>query len=64
MFNKKVELKIALIKKDITQAELAKRLGVTPDYISHIIGGIRELSYLKQIEVARILGVPREILFK
>jgi len=64
MFDKKIELKLALIKKDMTQAELAKKLGVTPEYISYIIGGIRELSYLKQIEAARILGVPREILFK
>ncbi len=64
MLGKKKELKIALINKEITEAELAKRLGVTPDYISHVIGGIRELSYLKQVEVARILGEPREILFK
>jgi len=64
MFGKKIELKLALIRKNITNRELAERLGVTPEYISNVIGGIRELSYLKQVEVSKILDTPRAVLFK
>ena len=64
MFDKKINLKLALIKKEITSRELAEKLGVTPEYISNIIGGIRELSYPKQVKAAHILEMPREILFK
>ena len=60
----KIELKIALVEKNMKENELAKKLGVTPEYISNVIGGIRELSYLKQVEVSKILDTPRAVLFK
>jgi len=64
MLRRNVRLKIALIENDIKICELAKRIRLNPDYISQVIGGIANLGYPKQVEVAEILGVPREILFR
>ena len=64
MFNRKIELKIACVEKGIKLYELAEKLGVTPDYIYQVIGGVGNLSYIKQVEASQILGIPREILFK
>lgn len=64
MLHKRIELKVAIIEGEIKQHELAKKLGITGHYISDVIMGKSNLSETKQSEVARILGVPKEILFK
>lgn len=64
MLNRKLELKISCIQKGITLGELARRLGVTREYISYVIAGERELSYEKKKEASRILNVPVELLFR
>ena len=64
MLHKRIEFKVAIIKNGMRQHELAKKLGLTGHYISDVIVGISNLSEIKQIEAARILNIPREILFK
>ena len=52
------------LKKDMSQADLAKVLGVHPTYISGIERGARNMA-LKNIErLARALAVPIEELIK
>jgi transcriptional regulator with XRE-family HTH domain len=61
-FGKKV--KEIRLKKDMSQADLAKILGVHPTYISGIERGVRNMA-LKNIErLAKSLGVPIEDLIK
>ncbi len=61
-FGKKV--KEIRLKKGLSQAGLAKILGVHPTYISGIERGARNMA-LKNIErVAKALGVPIEDLIK
>ena len=57
-------LKIACIKNNIKIYELAKKLQLTPDYLSKVIMGIRDLSENKKEEAAKILGFSKEFLFK
>ena len=64
MLHKRIELKVGIIENKITQEELAKRLGLTGHYISDVIMGISNLSYIKQVRASQILNIPREILFK
>ena len=52
------------LKKEMSQVDLAKILGVHPTYISGIERGMRNMS-LKNIErLANALGVPIEDLIK
>lgn len=61
-FGKKV--KEIRLKKDMSQADLAKILGVHPTYISGIERGVRNMA-LKNIErLAKALNVPIEELIK
>ena len=64
MLHKRIELKVGIIENEMTQEELAKRLGLTGHYISDVIMGISNLSYIKQVRASQILNIPREILFK
>lgn len=64
MLHKRIELKVACIENEMTQQELAQKLGLTNTYVSDVIRGTSNLSYIKQVEAARILGRPRAILFK
>ncbi len=57
-------LKIACIKKGIKIYELAKELELTPDYISKVIMGIRNLSEDKKEKAAEILNTPKNFLFE
>ena len=61
-FGKKVrEIRL---KKDMSQGDVAKLLGVHPSYISGIERGARNMA-LKNIErLAKALGVPIEELVK
>lgn len=59
-----LRLKEILKEKGFTGSELARRLGVTPQYIH---GAIREdfaLSIKKCKEIAEVLGVPLASLFE
>lgn len=47
----------------ITQADLAKELLVTPQYISALERGINELTYYDAYLIARRLGMPPDALF-
>lgn len=49
---------------DMTQAELARRLGVTRQYISQIISGKNTFSLLMAKECADILGVYVDDLYE
>ena len=57
-------LKIECIKKDVKIYELANSIGVTPDYLSKVIMGIRNLSPEKKNMAAKILGTSSDYLFK
>ena len=50
-------IKILLLERDITQREVARRLGVTPGLITNVIKGRATSQYVKD-GIARILGDP------
>jgi transcriptional regulator with XRE-family HTH domain len=52
------------LKKDMSQGDLAKILGVHPTYISSIERGVRNMSIKNVARLARALGVPIENLIK
>ena len=52
-----------LEEKNISQSELARRLGVTRGYICHLVGGRRHLDKMsleKIVNMANILDTPIE----
>jgi len=51
------KIKILLIQKDITQREIADRLGVTPGLVANVINGRHKSRRVKD-GIARILGEP------
>jgi hypothetical protein len=51
------EIKIALIKRDITGAEIARRHSVTKEAVYHTIAGRRKSPYLRQA-IADELNIP------
>ena len=53
-------LKEVLEEKNMTQKELAIRIGVTEGTISRYISGKRKISLLKIYVIAQCLGVPME----
>lgn len=55
-------VKIEMIKKNITQKELAQRLGISLPHLNLIINGKRKTPWIQQA-IAEILGVSREELF-
>ncbi|MCL6591610.1 MAG: helix-turn-helix domain-containing protein [Firmicutes bacterium] len=56
-----LEIKSALILKGITQASIARNLGVSPSLVSHVIHGTEKNKKVR-MEIARILEKPiREI---
>lgn len=61
-FGKKV--KEIRLKKDMSQADLAKVLGVHPTYISGIERGVRNMALSNIERLAKALGVPIEELIK
>jgi len=42
--------------KNISKAELAERMNVSPDYIARLLGGNRNLTLRTMVRVARALG--------
>lgn len=54
----KFHLRKCRTSKNMTQAELAKESGLTPDWISHFETGKREPSFRNLIKIADALDVP------
>ncbi len=52
------------LKKDMSQGDLAKVLGVHPTYVSSIERGVRNMSIKNVERLAKALGVPMENLIK
>ena len=59
---KPLKVKILLLQKGITQAEIARTLGLSPAGISYILFGQRA-GYRYQRRIAQILGVKMSDLF-
>lgn len=60
---KKLNLKIALFEKGLSQQALAKKSGVPPSYISLALHGKYNLDSEQQKRISRVLGKRREELF-
>ena len=59
-----MELKIARIKKNLTQEELAKKSGISRNLISKVENGnMEKISYEKMNKIAKVLGVSVKELF-
>ncbi|MDD4989350.1 MAG: helix-turn-helix transcriptional regulator [Candidatus Pacebacteria bacterium] len=52
------------LKKDMSQGDLAKILGVHPTYISGIERGVRNMALRNIEKLAKALGVPIENLIR
>jgi len=56
-------LKLTLFRKRMTQAELARRVGVSDTHISRLILGQARCRAALRRRIAEILGVPEGVLF-
>ncbi|UCD85506.1 MAG: helix-turn-helix transcriptional regulator [Deltaproteobacteria bacterium] len=56
------EIKKLLIDKDITQTELARRVGVSPAGLNQVINGKRKTRHIREA-IARELGMEVSELF-
>lgn len=61
---KMFRIKEIMEEKGVTNAELAKALSVTPQYVSAIVNGKKNLSVSKLEVISRFLGVPLIALFQ
>lgn len=57
-------LKVERARRDMTQADLAERVGVTRKTINTIENGIYVPSTLLALRIAEVFGVPVDALFK
>lgn len=57
-----INRKILMLRKGITQAEIARRLGVSGPTVSLVVSGRMRSRRVEQ-EIAESLGLPREILW-
>ncbi len=57
-------LRMYLVKTGTTQAALAKRLGVEPSHVSHIVSGRRFPSGQLAKKIVREANIPMESLFE
>ena len=51
------DLKVAIIRAGKTNVQVAREVGVTPNYISQIITGKREPSFSIALRILKALGV-------
>jgi transcriptional regulator with XRE-family HTH domain len=58
-----IRLKIALLRRNVSQADLARQIGVTPAYLSRMICGHVIFRTRYRRKVARFLRVPLASLF-
>jgi len=47
-------------KKEMTQAELAKRIGVAAPTMHQLEKGLRKMTVERQVQIAEVLDVPPE----
>jgi len=57
-----MDRKILMLRKGITQAEIARRLGVSSATVSLVVSGRMRSRRVEQT-IAEALGLPREILW-
>lgn len=57
-------LKVQLIEQDMTQSELAVRIGVQPPQVSRLISGEREATPETLIKIADALRMSRQQVFR
>jgi transcriptional regulator with XRE-family HTH domain len=58
-----VELKVALVRRGLDQAELARLLHATPSRVSRIVRGHVRPRSRERVRIARILQIPAWRLF-
>jgi transcriptional regulator with XRE-family HTH domain len=58
-----VHLKMALLRRRISQAKLARAIGVTPSYFSRMMCGHVRLRARYQREIAKFLAIRQSKLF-
>lgn len=46
--------------KNLSQRKLAKQIGIDPSAVSLMLRGLREISIDEAVEMARILGIPKD----
>ncbi len=58
----RTEIKILMLRKKITQAQIARRLRIKPSTVCNVIKGTAESKRVKKT-IAEVLGVPIETLW-
>lgn len=62
--NKGYNIKLMRMKRGLTQAELGRRVGVTPSMINQIERGTKNMTVELANEIARVLGCNIEDFIK
>lgn len=62
--NKGYNIKLMRMKRGLTQAELGRRVGVTPSMITQIERGTKNMTVELANEIARVLGCNIEDFIK
>jgi transcriptional regulator with XRE-family HTH domain len=57
-----VDVKIEMLRRNLSQTELARRLGLSLPHLNMVVNGRRKTRWIQQA-IARELGVPRDWLF-
>lgn len=52
------------LRRDLTQRELARRVGVSEAWVGRVLNGVEEASPELREAIARELGLPVEALFR
>ena len=55
------ELKSVIDKRGLKQNYVAQKIGITPNYLGHILNGNRKLSTDVAIKAAQVLGLPLDV---
>lgn len=55
------ELKSVIDKRGLKQNYVARKIGITPNYLGQILNGKRKLSADVAIKAAQVLGLPLDI---
>lgn len=55
------ELKSAIAKRGLKQNYVARKIGITPNYLGQILNGKHKLSADIAIKAAQVLGLPLDI---
>lgn len=55
------ELKSVIDKRGLKQNYVARKIGITPNYLGQILNGNRKLSADVAIKAAQVLGLPLDV---